>query len=338
MRLALAALTLIIAGVVFLYFSHNRFSSMNTQELKAKVPLQPYCVGRLLIDMPADGDIIWGDGMVGDIQINAERMSMTSYLQQTKEREDELRKQPHEINGSKLISTMRLPDSILEGTLLQFWKHSDKSFVGYEGYKYVEGYRLTALAIDALEEGDALGKRKPYVLEALDVVKPLPKDISKLDGTCMLGGFVAGRKHGNERLAASLVWESKYPGLRVTIETKALEGQKESPQESLLKIVDARALIANELFPDSSIIRKRTRHFGIWKAEELAIVDKDKDGDESYTFKLQADQPEEGLRTPSINIEMKAARESYGKLSRDDLLALWDAVIDSIRVRPMAAR
>ena len=337
-RLVLAVLVISTAIWAFFHFSQNEFSSMNTEQLKTKVPLQAYCIGRLQFDLPTEGDLMWGSGMVGGIQVNAETMSMTPYFQQVRTREQELRDQAHGKGGSLLIEATTLSDTIYAGLLLHFWSsNGSKDFADYEGYKYLGEYKLTALAFESLEDGGKIGNRRQEVIDALNAIKPLPKDISKLDGACMLAGFVSGRAHASERLDADVVWESKYPALRISIATDARENDLASPDESMLKRIDDNSAMISQLFPDSSILRKRTRKVGVWDAEELAVIDKDKDGDESYTFKLKANQPKTGLQYPSISIEMQAAREAYGKLSRNELLALWDAIIESIRVRQLAS-
>jgi len=87
-------------------------------------------------------------------------------------------------------------------------------------------------------------------------------------------------------------------------------------------------------------LRNRERKVGpIW-AEEILVAGT-QDGKRGYGFKWEAPGKAESLAEPQLNIALEVSESAYktnAESFKDDeeALALWDALVESIRLRPGA--
>ncbi|WP_253699799.1 T6SS immunity protein Tli4 family protein [Cupriavidus pauculus] len=87
-------------------------------------------------------------------------------------------------------------------------------------------------------------------------------------------------------------------------------------------------------------LRDRARPVGPIQADEILLAST-KDGKRGYGFKWEAPGKEESLAEPNLNASLRVGESAYATnresfATDEEALELWDAVIDSIRLRPGA--
>ncbi|AZG15332.1 hypothetical protein EHF44_10720 [Cupriavidus pauculus] len=87
-------------------------------------------------------------------------------------------------------------------------------------------------------------------------------------------------------------------------------------------------------------LRDRARPVGPIQADEILLAST-QDGKRGYGFKWEAPGKEYSLAEPNLNASLRVGESAYATnresfASDDEALELWDAVIDSIRLRPGA--
>ncbi|WP_423192223.1 T6SS immunity protein Tli4 family protein [Cupriavidus sp. H18C2] len=87
-------------------------------------------------------------------------------------------------------------------------------------------------------------------------------------------------------------------------------------------------------------LRDRARPVGPIQADEILLAS-NQDGKRGYGFKWEAPGKEESLAEPNLNASLRVGESAYATnresfATDEEALELWDAVIDSIRLRPGA--
>ncbi|MDT6960113.1 T6SS immunity protein Tli4 family protein [Cupriavidus sp. SZY C1] len=87
-------------------------------------------------------------------------------------------------------------------------------------------------------------------------------------------------------------------------------------------------------------LRDRARPVGPIQADEILLASTT-DGKRGYGFKWEAPGKEESLAEPNLNASLRVGESAYASnresfATDEEALELWDAVIDSIRLRPGA--
>ncbi|MDT6964216.1 T6SS immunity protein Tli4 family protein [Cupriavidus sp. SZY C1] len=90
-----------------------------------------------------------------------------------------------------------------------------------------------------------------------------------------------------------------------------------------------------------SQLRNRRRPVGPIEADEILIAGT-QDGKRTYGFKWEAPGKAASLAEPNLNVSMRVGQSAYPTNNEsfaddDEALAIWDAVVESIRLRPGAA-
>ncbi|WP_245178191.1 T6SS immunity protein Tli4 family protein [Cupriavidus sp. AcVe19-1a] len=87
-----------------------------------------------------------------------------------------------------------------------------------------------------------------------------------------------------------------------------------------------------------SQLRNRARPVGPIEADEILVAGT-QDGKRTYGFKWEAPGKTESLGEPNLNVSLRVSESAYltnkeSFSSDEEALELWDAVVDSIRLRP----
>jgi hypothetical protein len=89
-----------------------------------------------------------------------------------------------------------------------------------------------------------------------------------------------------------------------------------------------------------SRLRNRARPVGPIQADEILLAGT-QDGKRGYAFKWEAPGKANSLAEPNLNVTLEVRESAYTTnmesfASDEEALELWDAVVDSIRMRPGA--
>lgn len=127
----------------------------------------------------------------------------------------------------------------------------------------------------------------------------------------------------------------------VSLEIAAFAVGKVNPEQTLRK--RAGGIVAGMLGLGLGLVRLRNRERPvgpIW-AEEILVAGT-QNGKRAYGFKWEAPGKANSLAEPQLNVELEVGESAYETnkesfANDDEALALWDAIVDSIRLRPGAA-
>lgn len=335
--LKVIAVIAVIYGAFFFYL--NRFSFMSSHELKQKMPFKTYCVGRLAVDLPAEAKIKWGLQSVNYIDIKtrplggSDQFLMDYHLEQ---RTKEVASMPNEKRGKGLLGMEDMKNPY--GKLFEYYSDEDSDLEIETQALFSAGNRVVSATYrNFLSADDSTARDYPLLagipraraVQLSTSIHSLPISLPAASGgSCIDGVFVSGHAIIREDIEVT----AEFADIEFSINTVAMEKEVIKPTEDsmLVRMAKVSAAIFSEL--EEKRLRSRGRSInGIWKAEEFGSAGKTVGGFAGYSFMLEANQPEAGLATPELTIEMKASRASH---SQEEILAIWDTIIDSIRPRP----
>jgi hypothetical protein len=298
-----------------------------------KTGWKTHCFGRYLVDLPPDArvtakykiwddEIVWLKGYMPDM-LKAE----------IDKREAELKAQKHKTKGSMFVQRAAHPNG---STTLVSWSepYYDKMYLGetyfvvphpYRVYRYNGDISVNRLAI-ALANND----RVSNALHAR-----ADNEIPTEPGFCINGGYIAGSEFMDEEFSVSLGFP-RHPDVSFGISGYVVG----EPDKPLLERTDSAVAGFLGKFAGLSVLRKRKRPVGPIEAEEFLIAGREK-GQTTYAFKWEAPGKAKSLALPNLNVELGLLEQTPPPPTPpfkddDEALQLWDAIVDSIRLRPGA--
>ncbi len=304
--------------------------------------MRPFCVGRFLIDVPvqAKPDALSQSIMgMGSIDV-ATNVTHATYDLKARDKEAELRAKPHTKEGSVLHDAWR-PEGV-DATFLTFRddKYSTEQFsvLAY----FWRDRRMFTFHSGASNTG--VQEAKDRLMRDFALIQPRANDeIPQAAGSCIESAFVPGSGYRSEHIGASFDFPD-YPRLHLVVST----GVKERPDEEGLLARVARQTPAFEMkYPNAKVRtpRRAKRTVNGAQGEELIEIlqaDKDdpyrKDQGNSYDAKWEFVGVAKSMEKPSLDIILRYddGAPDGKKLTEEEFLALWDAVVNSLRPRPGA--
>lgn len=304
-----------------------------TQERTSKPVWRTLAIGRHLIDVPSDAILIQEWKIDRDtlttlpIRDNAHFDSILS------QREVELRALKHDTRGNMYIDRWRHPQGC--ATLISHNRSDSEIRRHFDSY-FKAGDK-------AIQYSGAFSPDKETVVRReFDIMAQEWRAIP-LGQIPTEAGFIAG----NMLLAASRFnyesW-SLYIKLAnkpdVSLEVRSFVVGSVKPDQTLRN--RAGGILAGMLGMAAGLhrLRNRERPVGpIW-AEEILVAGT-QNGKRGYGFKWEAPGKAESLAEPQLNIALEVGESAYKTNAQsfkddDEALALWDTLVDSIRLRPGA--
>jgi len=308
---------------------------------KLTASMHSFCVGRFILDVPAQAKLphlfqrIHG---MGGVEISG-GIARTAYDLRAKEKEAELRAKPHQKEGSVLHEVWR-PEGV-DGTL---FVHRDSDYaIGHFAilaYFWRDG-RMFTFHYGASNDG--IQESKDELMRAFSSIESRANDeIPKAAGSCIESAFLPGSGFRSESVSADFDFPD-YPNLKVFLLTNVTD----SPDDEGLLARTARHTPAFEKsYPTAKVetLRRAKRTVNGAAGEELFEVLKE-DKNDPYT-KPNGDRYRahwefvgvaNSMEKPELEIRLNYDDKPGSKrLTAEELLALWDAVVNSLRPRPGA--
>jgi hypothetical protein len=359
-----ARITIILSGLLSLSLLYWGVSALRAKSPSYEHPMIDFtrnmktvCLGRFLVDIPEQMhvDKYWQSiAGFGDIEVLGREHQTRSILDLVAEkRELELRKTRHAKEGTVFRESVALGDS---ARLLVFRNNeiSTRSY-DFETFVLSDG-RLLKLKYGA--DNERLEEAKEDVALAITQIQRRENNvIPQGKGVCIDGGLIADApEYRRESNSLRLVFK-EYPGF----ELKAHIDSTDNPQtESLLETAGLLPKLA-AFYGDVSfnVLRKTRRTLDEVSGEELATcdVERKKNGDQdslSFTWKYNGEPS--SLRHPAVTFDMgydfgdeamrlaheeayrdgKASPPPPKRLTKEEAIVIWDAVLNSFRPRPGA--
>lgn len=307
--------------------------------------MRTHCLGRFLIDLPvdfyltrgSDAELIYGldkDFRTVKVEVPSRDGAQAEFVKLGRERSETLSSEHHfsSPGNSMLALEERLTDDLL---LLRAYSSPDVT----ESFR-TELFANTGTAVAIFSDDIYTGERPEDVEPRLKHIARSTKSFDQPEtagrGTC-LGPVVIDAEQDGEIFTVSFRSKS-LPDVVVAIDMNSLVAKSDG---GLLKRWDDQAGLLQKLGFESTTLRRGRVSLGAMPGEELLSEGKDHDrvvrGFNAESLLLQPAT----FTTPSLAIEMRMGGQvghAYrdASLSKEAALALWDAIVKSIRLRPGA--
>ncbi|KVU67591.1 hypothetical protein WK73_25640 [Burkholderia ubonensis] len=314
--------------------------------------LKTHCVGRYLIEMPADV-LIYGDARIQGVMIKSDAMSHEAYRQEIANRKAELR-------ATKSIDAYPYlyADDQVDGPDTHYFIYRGNLSDGpanrvFEAYKWDHGYRFK-LGIEGSDFLHPDQTQDPIVQQIpvkndvpekttliFDLVKRLrwraDNEIPSEPGLCFPTAFLPGKAGEKEVAGAQFVLVSNRD---VSIGIESNSGIRE-PNTLLQR--------GEEINRDLKAIGGRTIRKGAVtlqkiNAEEWLFTGKTDSGVQGTKCLLEANSMTSSAQSPLLMLDLDAGSTNAfmqdhiesASMSEGEAVALWDAVSRTLRPRPNA--
>ncbi len=318
--------------------------------MELKNQLQPKCVGRYLIDMPADVSV-FGSATLHGVTFESMAMSLKDYREEVDAREKELKGKKHQEGFQYLYA--HGPASAPETYYFVHLKNTYGSNLGriIEGYKWSRGHRirLEIKASDvttsefkddpgAQQIGNNVPQKTRLIFDLLDKVRGRnDEDIPTEPGVCFIGGFLPGKASNDEKIDVQFVL---FGHQDVAVDFYSNTNGHES-NTLLQRGADINAMLSEDA--NGKTIRKGGVDLQGLKAEEWLAAYTTEARTIGNSFYLEANARASGEQEPYIWLTLYTASGNHlmrthsiekASLNEAEALALWDAVSRSLRPRP----
>ena len=299
--------------------------------------MKTVCFGRYLVDIPAQAEFSIATATIDDINIEYVGTSLSEriFLDRVKKREAELRSAKHNTEGTRLREATDINDG--QQRLLVYREDPDDTSLTWVETAVRSGAEEWLVSFRAADD-DVAEVKKIITGIASQVTARKMDQIPKTPGACIRSGLVTGNGYPTENFPASM--KVKLPAFTLGISSET-SGPTEHGQRLWDRIDKANSL-GKEFFNTSlNPLRRAEVVVDGRKGQEYVSTLQDK---EVEHFSAHAEVDGDGTpKLPSFEISMDISRplkpdpsSKEKTLSNEEALAVWDAVLKTIRPRPGA--
>jgi Tle cognate immunity protein 4 C-terminal domain/Tle cognate immunity protein 4 N-terminal domain len=303
-----------------------------------------YCVGRFLVDLPAQVLEVNQQqrySEVGKIE-TIHTISKEQFQQVIAKREQELKAQKHEKDPSLLLQAVNLQAPTDNRTLIYWQRESTSILKNIDTYSWINNQQFLfteRVGVDDVQAGlsditktlNHLQTRQPY-------------DIPTQTGFCIDGGFIADTGYMHEEAQLSYRYKT-HPDITVIIQTNG-NGDK-LRKESLLQREGGAMGALLQVFGAMKMqmiktLRKGEKSINGLKGEELLMRIPTDDAKYNHNFQWEALGQVNSSKYPFMSITMSTGdtgpdKSKASSLTDEEAIALWDSLLNSWKIRPGAA-
>ncbi|WP_176058494.1 T6SS immunity protein Tli4 family protein [Paraburkholderia sp. BCC1876] len=301
---------------------------------------QTYCVGRFIVDMPPEAQVNGesNEYIFGRIDSQKIQLDQAGFHQLVKQREADLPKTLDQSHYKIAKSISVGPTAqIIAGSLDLF----GKTVYGFDATKLGEGGVLFNLHADPFQPNvfdSVLSRVKEQILGRLQ--SRSGNTIPNEAGFCIKDGFIPGDGKTDQYEDAGISFKfAKWPGILVSVSTTTVA---KAGEPTLLQRVDDAPIPDNlkNLVAQVKTLRKGRRDVNGRHGEELVSSLPTDTGYRLYRFRWEAQGDLDTPLKPTLIVELESGAVSdkgepvNPKLSEVEALALFDEVVNSLRLRP----
>lgn len=307
--------------------------------------MKTVCVGRLLIDLPAQAEVTIGRGAIGGIDLSSTmHESEEEFASRVQKTETDIAGTLNEESQVSLESVRQLSGEAGKGKLFVHNRrrstlHRGDHIVSVENVAVHSVLRFPGLSIT----GNADWLDPDYVddvMRLLGRIRPLhPNEIPKERGFCLADALV--RDPYEHRNSESVVMFAGLPGHPdVNIVLSSMSGT--SPAPGLLQR-NAAAAAREPVFVQMAFtnLREQARAINGLQGEELVTRIREPNFTTGYSFQWEAQGEKDDVLAPLLTLELESGTNPVtgGKpvqstLSEEAMFDLWEQIASSIRLRP----
>ena len=304
---------------------------------------KPVCLGRFVIDVPVDTQVVWGGAtFAGDLEVlegGANRI-----LSDAEKKRAEVKSVKHEERpGSLLIDEIREsnhrvtlifwddPASVYSSQAWTFLKVEPHGFISRNGIDNTEGGDITF-------KSEAVKNKTNYVSKHLRA--RAPDEIPTAPGVCIDHGFIADDSGKYQEIFQVGFRFPSMPDLSFSISSNK-DAQRDEGLLARAKEVEKRVR-GTEYETGLKHLRKLRqgkREIGRWQGEELLYAYDDKAEGRHQEFKLESQGVRFDKNQPFWTAELhtgvvgnRAGSRASG-LTDDEAIVVWNTLLHSLRLR-----
>ena len=303
--------------------------------------MKTVCVGRFLIDVPADAQVNLRLGLVDGFEIARRDEPLSVFLTKLRTREAELSAKPNMLGQKNIESSTEVQNHGFSGKVLVHSRYRGYSIekerrvyfetISVEGYVHKEGvtYSFVAGTYDPAQT-----KILPMLLAQL--ADRAESEVPTEPGFCISGALI--RDPYDRDRSESVAMSATLPGhpdfgiLFWTNNAKVKGG-------SLLK--RHAAAMSPLMRARTRTLREGARSINGYAGEEVAIKVTELNFATVFGFVWETPGSDDNVLVPHLSLEMDTGMnpQAGGKpvqssLSEEAMLALWDKISSSVRLRP----
>lgn len=306
--------------------------------------MKTVCVGRFLIDVPADAQVSLRLGLVDGFDISRRNEPLAGFLAKLHARETELAAKPNMLGQKNLESRTEIQSRGFSGKVFVHSRYRGYSVekerrvyfetIAVEGYVHKEGFTYSFVA-------NTYDPAQTNILPTLlaNLADRADSEVPTEPGFCISGALIRD-PHDRDR-SESIAMSATLPGhpdfgiLFWTNNAKTQDG-------SLLK---RHAAAMDPLTrARTRTLREGARTINGYAGEEVAIKVTELNFATVYGFVWETPGSDDNVLVPHLSLEMDTGMNPHagGKpvqssLSEEAMLTLWDKISSSVRLRPTAS-
>jgi len=294
-----------------------------------------HCVGRFLIDLPADAEYVGGYYEYGFAKIERQAMEHGAFLQEVDAFEKRLRSTKHK-SGAALLVKQAAPD---ENTrLFAYWEsRSQDVVIDISGYRWLDGQRFLFRAIADSDKLEGAVEDFSIILANLRTLKTkAPTD----RGFCIGHALIAdGGTSKNESLNMRFRLKN-HPDIVLDIATNRNTGAPPEPLLSRKPSLFSGLGILGATLGGIRKIKEGDRKIGDHPGQEWLMKAPNDHGQEAHLFMWEAPGLYRDALHPQIRFDLQSGNFDGGLalgpigMTDKQMLGLWDQILNSLRLRP----
>ncbi|ADJ61553.1 T6SS immunity protein Tli4 family protein [Herbaspirillum seropedicae] len=315
---------------------------INTAQANESAPaVSTFCTGRFLIDMPAGSVLSGGNYRYDFARLDKPRaMSLEEFEAEMATKEKKLRSTKHETEPSLLRLLIK---SDPHSWIFAHWEYDfSEHIVLVDGYRWIDGTRFLFRSKAGMSKPPS--GTKSYQEDAIDRMQTILAGLRKRStheiptepGYCFEGGFIANPEWEMEEAGIDI---AGHPDAYVSVWFYPLSLRAHS--QPLLDRVGGVLQMLGRMATSVHALRRGDRQVGPYKGQEFLVTAPNSGGLRGHSF-IWETEGEGTLDAPALKIELTTGhRDKNGnpqqtRLTNEQAMKLWDEVLDSFRLRPVA--
>ncbi len=343
-RALVAALAVTLSCIWGLNLARNVYDTTKVENMTQQ--MKTMCVGRFLIDLPADAQVRFGEAFLAGWDISTYTAETDEqFANRLTKTETDLKGAKNEHGRNSLESANEVSQDGFQGKIFEFEREwttliRNGKNVTIEDVSVNGHVRANGLSFDFIAKGTWPGHSK-RLAEIVSQLKPLAADeIPSEPGFCIERGVIRDPLTADQRERVTIfVGIADHPDIAIVLDTAA----GLNPSGSLLARADQGS--TRRQFPSFfHTIRRGERTLAGIPGEEILDKVSERTGTAGHKFRWESFGEKNNVLRPELSLMLgsghgpRAGSKPVNSSLRDDaILALWDKISSSLRVRPTKA-
>lgn len=300
--------------------------------------MQPACFGRFVMGIPRDSTAWNGraEYVFAGFEVDDKPKTLAQFNLAVDWKLEELKKKASDAERAMFHSGETLSPDV---RIVSRYIHDRLSYFHPTAYVYRDGTTITVEGVDIDKKEEYENGFKEKLVELLPRLKALPRNAMPQEaGFCMVGAYIAGSSQQGGENAGFGINIKDHDDVTFSVTTTVIDAPRGQPM-----LVDREASIVKQMgsmMLGVTTLRKRKFQMNGQEAQEWSVAAHDKEGI-SYQFLIEVRGVPNSASQPEMNIEMNVGGYGPGgwhaaSLSEGQAMALWDALLDGIKLRPGA--